>query len=345
MEYRYLKARRVNETIWVEIHNPPVNFIIMDLLEEMHRLIKEVSRDDSIRVFILTGGREDSYIMHFSIEELIRLTRDLRRLMLPVMVRYRPTAALLKLSVNSTNRLMDLFPLYETLVLAIAKLIRPYSSSMFLWFQMMRTYFAIERMNKVTIAAINGSCNGGGTEMAACFDFRFMVGDQGFTIGQPEVLVNIVPGGGGTQRLPRLIGKARALEFMLRGNQLTPQEAKELTLLTDIYDKKDFYEKVQIFAEMMSKRPPVAIDAIKKSVHQGIDTTLGKGLSIELQQSVRCFNTADTDMALKKYLDYIRENIENMDYEKATTQDIVEITQKTMEVMEQARLFEKFKGK
>ncbi|ABW67446.1 enoyl-CoA hydratase/isomerase family protein [Desulfosudis oleivorans] len=345
MTYRYLKTRQVNQTLWVEIHNPPVNFIITDMLAEMHHLIRKVSRDDSIRVFILTGGREDSYIMHFSIGELAALTSHLRRLMLHILVRYRLTSALLKYYMTFSNWLMDLFPWYETLMLWQARAIRGYSSGMLLWVQMTRTYFAIERMNKVTIAAINGSCNGGGTEMAACFDFRFMVGDQGFTMGQPEVLVNIVPGGGGTQRLPRLMGRARALELMLRGCQWTPQEARQAGLLTDIFDKAEFVQKVQSFADRMSKRPPVAIDAIKKSVVQGESTTLRHGLSIELEQSVRCFDTKDTEMALKNYLAYIEKNIMTLDHENATTKEIVDLLHKTLDVMENAKIFDRFEGK
>jgi enoyl-CoA hydratase/carnithine racemase len=315
------------------------------MLEELHHLIKNVRRDDAIRVFILTGGREDSYIMHFSIEELMQLTSHLRKLFLHILVRYRPTAALLRYYMTFSNWMMDVFPWYETFVLRQSKAIRGYSSGAFLWFQMMRTYEAIERMNKVTIAAINGSCNGGGTEMAACFDFRFMVKDQGFTIGQPEVLVNIVPGGGGTQRLPRLIGKARALELMLRGNQLSPVEARDLGLLTDIFDKDIFYERVQGFADQMSKRPPVAIDAIKQAVHRGLDTTVRHGLSIELEQSVRCFDTRDTAMALERYLAYIRENIMTLDPEAASTEEIVGLLHRTLDVMESAELFTPFEGK
>jgi enoyl-CoA hydratase/carnithine racemase len=345
MTYKYLKTRQVNQTIWVEIHNPPVNFIITDMLAEMHHLIKKVSRDDSLRVFVLTGGREDSYIMHFSIRELMMLTTHLKRLFLHIVVRYRPTSALLKYYMTFTNWLMDLFPWYETLMLKQARAIRGYSSGMFLWLQMTRTYFAIERMNKITIAAINGSCNGGGTEMAACFDFRFMIGDRGFTIGQPEVLVNIVPGGGGTQRLPRLMGRARALELMLRGCQWTPQEARQAGLLSDVFNKADFADKVQAFADLMSKRPPVAVDAIKKSVVRGESASLSHGLSIELEQSVRCFDTRDTEMALRNYLRYIEENINTLDYENATTEDIVNLLHTTLDIMENAKIFDRFEGK
>jgi enoyl-CoA hydratase len=345
MEYRYLKTRRVNRTLWVELSNPPVNFLTMDMLEELHALVRAVRKDDSVRVFVLTGARDGIYIMHFSIPELLLLHSHDRRLLLHLLVRFRPTAALLAGYMTFTNWLMDLSAPYEWLMLRLAKLIRGYSSGMFLWFQMTRLYHAVEQLNKVTIAAMNGPCNGGGTELSACFDFRFMVGDRDFTIGQPECLVGIVPGGGNTQRLPRLIGRAKALEMMLRGNQLTPREAKEIGLLTDVYRHKEFVKKVQEFADLMSKRPPVGIDAIKKSVLRGMSTTLRHGLSLELNQSLRCLETQDTVMAMEEYIRYLDEHINSIDPEKATTKDIVRIVAQTVDDMEHARLFREFKGK
>lgn len=345
MEYNYLRTRKEGATLWVELNNPPVNFLTMDMLEELYALLIAVRRDDSVRVLVLTGPRDGVYIMHFSIPELLQLHSHNRRLLLHLLVRFRPTAALLAWYMTFSNRLMDLFPAYEWLMLKLAKLIRGYSSGMFLWFQMMRTYHAVERLNKVTIAAINGPCNGGGTELSACFDFRFMVDDRDFTIGQPECLVGIVPGGGNTQRLPRLIGRAKALELMLRGNQLTPREAKEIGLITDHFRQKDFVQKVQEFADLMSKRPPVGIDAIKKSVLTGASTTLRHGLSLELNQSLRCLETQDTVMAMEEYIKYLDEHVNSIDPGKATTKDIVRIVNKTVDDMEHARLFKPFRGR
>ena len=345
MEFKYLKTRKVNATLWVEIHNPPVNFLTMDLLEELHSLVKAVRKDDSIRVLVLTGGRDDVYIMHFSISELLRLHTHNRRLLLNVLVKFKPTATLLNCCMTCNNWLMDCFPWYEWLMLKTAKLIRGYSSGMFLWLQMTRAYRAVERLNKVTISALNGSCNGGGTELSACFDFRFMIEDQGYTIGQPECLVGIVPGGGGTQRLPRLIGRAKALEFMLKGTQLTPPEAKQIGLITDFFKKNDFLTRVQEFADMMSKRPPVGIDAIKKSVLGGMNTTLRHGLSIELGQSLRCLDTGDTIMAMEEYIKYINKNILTIDMTMAKTKDIVDLVKKTTDTLEKAEIFREFQGK
>ncbi len=345
MEYKYLTARQVNATLWVEINNPPVNFLTTDLLEELYGLVKKVRKDASIRVLILTGGRDDFYIMHFSIPELLLLTMHNRRLLLNILVEFRLTRLLLSYAMTLMNWLMDCSPWYEDFVLKLAKQIRGYSTSVFLWLQMTRFYHAVERLNKVTIAAINGSCNGGGTELSACFDFRFMIKDRDYTIGQPECLVSIVPGGGGTQRLPRLLGRAKALEMMLRGHQLTPEVAKQIGLITDMFDKAEFCSKVQEFADLMSVRPPVAVDAIKQCVLRGMNTTLRHGLSIELAQSVRCLDTRDTVMALAAYAQYISENIDPIDYQNIKSQEVNDILRTTIYNLEQARIFKEFEGK
>ncbi|MCD6571307.1 MAG: enoyl-CoA hydratase/isomerase family protein [Deltaproteobacteria bacterium] len=336
--YRYLKTSQVGSSIWVEIYNPPVNFLTTEITEELFNLIKDVEKDTSIRVFILTGGVEDNYIMHFSIPELAKISPGNEKLKMNKVIKYRLGSFILKYLTTFNNALMDLSPWYEEFSLTQAKRLAAYSSSLFLWLQMHRLYLAIERMNKVTIAAINGPCNGGGTEISACFDFRFMIGDQEFTIGQPECLIGIIPGGGNTQRLPRLIGRVAALELMLKGNQLSPEEAKRLGLITNTFKKKDFQKKVQEFADLMSKRPPVAIDAIKKSVNYGMDTTLRHGLSIEMEQSIRCFDTEDTKKAMKEYIKIIQDKIDVPQERRASQKEILDI-------LENAKLVEKFNGR
>ena len=336
---KYFSTRREKSTLWVEMKNPPVNFLTVAMLEELFALVKQVSRDDSVRVFILTGGIEDVYIMHFSIPELLTLSADNKKLLLNLYVKTKLTGAIFKYVTTSTNWLMDYFGWYETLMLKMARAMKGYSSSLYLWFIMQRVYFAIERLNKITIAAINGNCNGGGTELSACFDFRFMVGDQGFTLGQPEVLINIVPGGGSTQRLPRLIGRAKALEFMLRGNQIDANEAQRLGLITGFFKKTDFKTKVQEFADLMSKRPMTAVDAIKKCVHDGMETTLRHGLSIEMEQSIRCLDTEDTMNAMQAYIRYLSEHVNSIERQKVTTEDLNRIVQETVKHMEEGKLY------
>jgi enoyl-CoA hydratase/carnithine racemase len=337
--WKYFSTRREKSTLWIEMKNPPVNFLTVAMLEELFDIVKQVSRDDSVRVFILTGGLEDIYIMHFSIPELLTLSTDNKKLLLNLFVKSKITGAIFKYVTTFTNWLMDCFGWYETLMLKITKIMSGYSSSLYLWFIMQRVYFAIERLNKITIAAINGNCNGGGTELSACFDFRFMVGDQGFTLGQPEVLINIVPGGGSSQRLPRLIGRAKALEFMLRGNQLNAQEAQRIGLITGYFDKTEFKTSVQEFAGLMSKRPMTAVDAIKKSVHDGMETTLRHGLSIEMEQNLRCLDTEDTINAMQAYISYLDKNVIPTIGKNTTTKDINRIVQETVKNLEEGKLY------
>ncbi len=336
--YKYLKTRRENQTLWVEIHNPPVNFMLTPWLEEFYDIVKKVRSDDSIRVLVLTGGVEDNYIMHFSIEELAQVIPDNKKLRLDKIAKNRPLAATLRHFNTFNNWLMDLFPWYESYCLARAKAMQSTSSSLFLLLQLHRLCLAIERLDKITIAAINGPCNGGGMEISACFDFRFMVGDQGFSLGQPEVLIGIIPGGGGTQRIPRLIGKAKALEWMLMGSQIMPEDAKTLGLLTDFFPKKSFYAMIQKFSDRMSLRPPIAVNAVKKAVHQGMETTLRDGLSIEMAGSLECFASEDAEMAMDRYIDFIKKNIEVPEEERPKPEDL-------FDMMENARIFDKFKGK
>jgi len=310
MEFKYLKTKQVNASLWVEIHNPPVNFLTMDICEEFFRLVKKVKKDPSIRVLILTGGMEDNFIMHFSIPELKKITPDNRKILMNLIFRSRITGVMMKYLTTFTNWQMDWIPGYEKLMLLLTKAIRRYSSTLFLWFQMHRLYLAIERLPKITIAAINGSCNGGGTEISACFDFRYMIHDQDFTIGQPEVLVGIIPGGGGSQRLPRLIGKAKALEFMLTGNQLSPVEAKKIGLITDSFKKSEFFESIQSVADQMSRRIPIAVEGIKLAVHDGLEACFRHALSIEIEQTIRCFDNPLTQRALSGYGEIIKDKVE-----------------------------------
>ncbi len=325
MDFNYLKTKRVNSTLWVEIHNPPVNFLTTDICEELFRLIKKVKKDRSIRVFILTGGIEDNFIMHFSIPELEKISADNRKILVNLIFRSRIMGTLMKYFTTFSNWQMDWIPGYEKLMLLLTKAIRRYSSTLFLWYQMHRLYLAIERMPKITIAAINGACNGGGTEISACFDFRFMIDDQNFTIGQPEVLIGIIPGGAGSQRLPRLIGKARALEFMLKGNQLTPEEAKNIGLITDTFKKAEFHDAVQSFADRMSRRIPAAVEGVKQAVHNGLEASFRHALSIEMEQTSRCFDDPATERAIKEYARIIKEQVEVPKEQRSTIPQVMEI--------------------
>lgn len=296
-----LSARRTGSTLWLELHNPPVNFLTADLCAELHRAFVSAEDDPGVRSIVLTGKRPGCYIFHFSIPELQAIAGDNRRLGLHRLICSRAGRWLVEAGAGLALHLMNRSRRVEALLLAATLKLRSYSGTPYLWLQMMAAYQAIERSSKVTIAAINGTCNGGGTEMAACFDFRFMVGDAGYTIGQPEVLVGIVAGGGGTQRWSRLIGTERALQFLLGCEQWSPQQARAMGVISEHFPAAEFEAQVQAFAAQFGQRSARAVQQTKDAIRRGQQHSLERGLGIEMAASLTCANESSTQQVLASY--------------------------------------------
>ena len=152
-------------------------------------------------------------------------------------------------------------------------------------------------MPKAVIAAINGDCMGGGYELALACDFR-LAADGPYQIGLPESVLGILPGGGGTQRLPRLIGRSRALEVMLFGNVYAPREAEKMSMVNRVLAPELLMPFAMEWAQTLAKRPPRSIAAIKRAVHLGADRDLESALYVERMEmtQVMCSEDARTIM-------------------------------------------------
>lgn len=129
---------------------------------------------------------------------------------------------------------------------------------------------------KPIICAINGPVEAGGCEMALGFDFRFISRDS--FMGQPEVFVGFPPGGGGTQRLARILGAAKALELCLTGRRIYADEAERLGLVTKACDPNELMPVVMAFARELAAKPMVGVINIKKAIYEGLDLPLQEGL-------------------------------------------------------------------
>ncbi|MCI4364193.1 MAG: enoyl-CoA hydratase-related protein [Thermoplasmata archaeon] len=145
---------------------------------------------------------------------------------------------------------------------------------------------------KVVIAAINGHCVGGGLEIALSCDLRMMAKESG-KIGLPEVTLGVLPGTGGTQRLPRLIGTSRALDLMITGRLLSPEEALAIGLVNYLYPKESFRADVAAYAEALARGPSRAVSLIKRAVLEGVELPLTGGLALERELQNRLFITED----------------------------------------------------
>ncbi len=139
---------------------------------------------------------------------------------------------------------------------------------------------AFEALPIPTVAAINGHALGGGLELALACDFRFMGQDSG-RIGLPEVRLGMIPAFGGTQRLPLVVGKTKAIEMMFKGLQITPEEAKDIGLINDIHSQAELFDKSLYYAERLAKQATGAIARIKRCVQTGLYEGFQKGLAME----------------------------------------------------------------
>lgn len=150
--------------------------------------------------------------------------------------------------------------------------------------------FAVE--DTVFVAALQGHALGGGYEIALACDIR-IAAEGGYRIGLPEVTLGLLPGTGGTQRLPRLVGRGRALAMMLAGESVTPDVAHDLGMVDRLVPADEFDEVVEEFATTLAAGAPLAIAAVKRAVHRGVDRDLEEGLRIELEELAPLFATAD----------------------------------------------------
>jgi enoyl-CoA hydratase/carnithine racemase len=142
------------------------------------------------------------------------------------------------------------------------------------------TLAMISLLPKVFIAVINGHALGGGLEIALACDLRF-AGDGEFTLGLPEVSLGILPGNGGTQRLPRLIGKGRALSMMITGETVGPQDALALGIVDRVFPTDSLWDESLAFAQELAGGATLAIAHIKRAVHEGLNLSLADGLKLE----------------------------------------------------------------
>src|SRR5213594_2069023 len=134
-----------------------------------------------------------------------------------------------------------------------------------------------ESTPKVVIAAINGHCLGGGLEIALCCDFR-IAAEGSYKIGLPEVTLGLLPGTGGTQRLPRLVGRQKALDFMLRGTTMLPQDALAAGIVDDVVPAAELQAIAVERARSYAEGPSYAVGRIKRAAVQGFGMRLDEGL-------------------------------------------------------------------
>jgi len=163
------------------------------------------------------------------------------------------------------------------------------------------SFSAVARIPKPVIAAVTGYALGGGCELALCADVRFAAEDA--VLGQPEILLGIIPGAGGTQRLTRLVGPAKAKDLVFTGRHVGADEALELGLADAVVPDDEVYSTAVAMARKFAAGPPLALAAAKRAIDEGLDGSLDAGLDLETRLFTELFGSEDQKTGMRSFLE------------------------------------------
>jgi enoyl-CoA hydratase/carnithine racemase len=161
---------------------------------------------------------------------------------------------------------------------------------------------AVAALPRFVIAAVSGYALGGGCELALACDYR--IASEKAVFGQPEILLGIIPGGGGTQRLPRAVGASRAKELMITGRQVRADEALRIGLVDEVVAPDALHERAFALAAEVARGALAAQALVKRAVDHGLSTSLGDGLRIERHLFVDVFATDDAGIGVQSFLEH-----------------------------------------
>ncbi|MDF5855677.1 enoyl-CoA hydratase/isomerase family protein [Pseudomonas aeruginosa] len=289
---RHLRIEQRGRVLQVLLDNPPANFLTTAVMQELADLLDDLEQRQDIGAVILSGAADGVFLTHFDVDEIERAVAP---------ITFSMPAWLTRLLLESESLLRHLPGarklLRRTLLAGVAdmNLFHEVTAHM-------------RRMDKVFIAAINGLALGGGCELALACDLRLMAEDDQVErfLGQPEVLIGLIPGGGGTQMLARSPGVAKALELCLEGQLLEPRQALALGLVNGLAPAEELLEAADALAQRLSRRSPQAVHLIKRSIYQAASRDWTEGMASEKAGFLSAASQGNTRRAMREYIERVR---------------------------------------
>ncbi|HBO3635091.1 TPA: enoyl-CoA hydratase/isomerase family protein [Pseudomonas aeruginosa] len=289
---RHLRIEQRGRVLQVLLDNPPANFLTTAVMQELADLLDDLEQRQDIGAVILSGAADGVFLTHFDVDEIERAVAP---------ITFSMPAWLTRLLLESESLLRHLPGarklLRHTLLAGVAdmNLFHEVTAHM-------------RRMDKVFIAAINGLALGGGCELALACDLRLMAEDDQVErfLGQPEVLIGLIPGGGGTQMLARSLGVAKALELCLEGQLLEPRQALVLGLVNGLAPAEELLEAADALAQRLSRRSPQAVHLIKRSIYQAASRDWTEGMASEKAGFLSAASQGNTRRAMREYIERVR---------------------------------------
>ncbi|EFG64617.1 enoyl-CoA hydratase/isomerase family protein [Streptomyces sp. SPB074] len=163
------------------------------------------------------------------------------------------------------------------------------------------SFTAVARVPKPVVAAVTGYALGGGCELALCADHRVAAANAKF--GQPEILLGLIPGAGGTQRLARLIGPSRAKDLIFTGRQVRAEEALRIGLVDQVVPAEEVFATAHAWAAKLAQGPALALRAAKEAVDSGLETDIDTGLALERTWFAGLFATEDRETGMRSFVE------------------------------------------
>jgi enoyl-CoA hydratase/carnithine racemase len=284
---RFAIEREGRVQIW-RIDHPPHNFMDRVMVAELEELVSGLERDRGTGAVVVTGKPRELFLTHYDVAEILAGAEGVGMEVAPGLAGAslravgglaRVPGARAALDRSPASGLVELRRLHE------------------LWLRM-------NRLDKVFVAAINGPAGGGGCELALACDLRYMADDAGM-IGLPEMSLGFPPGAGGTQRLSRVLGPAKALELMLDARALAPEEAFEAGLVHRVVPAGRLLDAALESAERYARRAPVSVAALKRAVYEGASASLAEGLHVERKWFLAAASRPESQAAMRRYAEQV----------------------------------------
>ena len=262
VDYEHLKIEDKGQIIICYLSNPPTHTLTAQGLQEIHNFLDSLVDNMELRVLAFTGAGEDVFIRHYEVGELADTAEK---------------NISKKAEVNKeSNPNKELHGFHKMLL-------------------------KIRDLEAIVVAGINGNTAGGGCEFSLGCDLRVMSSGDYF-IGLPETGVGILPGGGGTQRLARLIGTSRALDLILHGQLISNIQAHEYGIINEILPKESFLKSLTEYCKVLANRAPIALQEVKRAIHRGMDLPLEEALLLEQEAFNKTMNSKDAAKAMRTLL-------------------------------------------
>ncbi len=281
---RTFETERHGRVLNLRFDNPPLNFMDRVMVAELDDLLDTLEEDRSLGSVVLTGKPDGLFITHYDVEEILIGAEGVGRSM---------SAGLAGASLQTVGGMARLPG-------ARSALGRTPASGLLELKRIHDVFVRMQQMDKVFIAAINGPALGGACEIALACDLRYMA-EEARWIGLPEMTLGFCPGGGGTQRLSRILGPSRALEMILEGRALTPTEAREMGLVHRVVAGRDLAGEALASAERLARRAPLSIAAAKRAVLDGATRPLPAGLAEERKWFMATVSQPAARRAMRAY--------------------------------------------